>query len=651
MINKQTIQEIFETVKVEEVIADFISLKKRGVNYIGSCPFHQEKTPSFTVSPAKGIYKCFGCGKAGNSVNFIMDHEQYSYPEALRYLARKYNIEIEEEEQTPDQLEAISETESLFNLSSYAQKYFSDILWENEEGQAIGLSYFRERAFSDAIIKKFQLGFSPDKPDVFTQHALSNGYQIKHLLKTGISVSGDNKPYDRFRGRVIFPIHNITGRVLGFGGRILRKDNNKAKYVNSPESDIYSKSKVLYGLYFAKNAIISKDNCFLVEGYTDVISLFQAGVENVVASSGTSLTTEQIKLIKRYTRNVTILYDGDPAGIKAAFRGIDMILEEGMNVRIVFFPEGEDPDSFARKNESDELKEFITKQAQDFVKFKTELLLKEAANDPIKKSESLNVIIQTIAIIQSNETRNIYIKECSEILDLQEKHLFNAVEKVRTQNHTKKIKQKIDVDETIPEIKDFSNILKDLQPEKDLSAQEKEIIRLLLNFGQKEIIFEYKDENKRDVLNPVVVAVYIASSLLDEEYKFSDPLYQLIFDEYVSGIEKGALPEDTFFINHENATISRLAIELFNFENQLSPNWFDKHKIEVPTELEVLKQSVESSVFSLLIKKVDQMITENQKELGKSSEEDVSTILTKHKKLLETRSELAKMLGNIIILK
>ena len=649
MINKQTIQEIFETVKVEEVIADFISLKKRGVNYIGSCPFHQEKTPSFTVSPAKGIYKCFGCGKAGNSVNFIMDHEQYSYPEALRYLARKYNIEIDEEEQTPDQLEAISETESLFNLSSYAQKYFSDILWENEEGQAIGLSYFRERAFSDAIIKKFQLGFSPDKPDVFTQYALSNGYQIKHLLKTGISVSGDNKPYDRFRGRVIFPIHNITGRVLGFGGRILRKDNNKAKYVNSPESDIYSKSKVLYGLYFAKNAIISKDNCFLVEGYTDVISLFQAGVENVVASSGTSLTTEQIKLIKRYTRNVTILYDGDPAGIKAAFRGIDMILEEGMNVKIVLFPDGEDPDSFARKNEPDELNEFITKQAQDFIKFKTGLLLKEAANDPIKKAELIKEIIQSISLIPDGIARTIYITECSNILNIQEKTLLNELNKVRRQNINKRTKS--DSEEQTFETTDFSDDLQTLQPENDITAQEKEIIRLLLNFGQKEIVFEYKDENKRDVQNPVVVAVYIASSLLDEEYKFSNPLYQLIFDEYVSGIEKGALPVDTFFINHENATISRLAIELFNFENQLSPNWLDKHKIEVPTELEVLKQSVESSVFSLLLKKVDQMITENQKELGKCPEEEISTILTKHKKLLETRSELAKMLGNIIILK
>ena len=649
MINKQTIQEIFETVKVEEVIADFISLKKRGVNYIGLCPFHQEKTPSFTVSPAKGIYKCFGCGKAGNSVNFIMDHEQYSYPEALRYLARKYNIEIEEEEQTPDQLEAISETESLFNLSSYAQKYFSDILLENEEGQAIGLSYFRERGFSDAIIKKFQLGFSPDKPEVFTQYALSNGYQIKHLLKTGISVSGDNKPYDRFRGRVIFPIHNITGRVLGFGGRILRKDNNKAKYVNSPESDIYSKSKVLYGLYFAKNAIISKDNCFLVEGYTDVISLFQAGVENVVASSGTSLTTEQIKLIKRYTRNVTILYDGDPAGIKAAFRGIDMILEEGMNVKIVLFPGGEDPDSFARKNEPDELNEFITKQAQDFIKFKTGLLLKEAANDPIKKAELIKEIIQTISLIPDGIARTIYITECSNILNIQEKTLLNELNKVRRQNINKRTKS--DSEEQTFETTHFSDDLQPLQPENDITAQEKEIIRLLLNFGQKEIIFEYKDENKRDVLNPVVVAVYIASSLLDEEYKFSNPLYQLIFDEYVSGIEKGALPEDTFFINHENATISRLAIELFNFENQLSHNWLDKHKIEIPTELEVLKQSVESSVFSLLLKKVDQMITENQKELGKCTEEEISTILTKHKKLLETRSELAKMLGNIIILK
>jgi len=372
LIKPETKQTIFETARIDEVVGDFVSLKKRGVNLIGLCPFHDEKTPSFTVSPAKGIYKCFGCGKGGNAVNFIMEHEHYSYPEALKYLAKKYGIEIIEEKQTAEQLQALDEKESLFNVTAFAQKYFSDNLFNKDEGKAIGLSYFKsKRNYNEATIKKFELGYCIDKWADFTEHATKNAYKLKHLVKSGLTVAKNDNHFDRFAARVMFPIHNLTGKVIGFGGRILSSEKSKAKYVNSPESEIYNKSKVLYGIYFSKNSIINKDNCLLVEGYTDVISLHQAGIENVVSSSGTSLTKDQIKLITRYSKNITILYDGDPAGIKASFRGIDMILEEGLNVRIVLFPDGEDPDSYAMNHSSSEVEKFLNDNAVDFITFKT----------------------------------------------------------------------------------------------------------------------------------------------------------------------------------------------------------------------------------------------------------------------------------------
>ena len=397
MISRDTIQTIIETARVEEVVGDFVTLRKRGVNMIGLCPFHNEKTPSFTVSPVKGIYKCFGCGKAGNSVNFVMEHEHYTYPEALRFLAKKYSIEIEEEEQTPEQLQEINEKESLYAVTAFAQKFFTECLFNTEEGKSIGLTYFKDRGFREHIMEHFQLGYSPDAWEAFTNNAIQNGYSPDYLVKSGLTIEKDGKRFDRFSARVIFPIHNLSGRVIGFGGRILKSEEKKAKYINSPESDIYNKSQVLYGIYFAKNAIIKKDNCYLVEGYTDVISLFQAGFENVVASSGTSLTTDQIRLIKRYTPNITILYDGDEAGLKASFRGIDMILEQGMNVKIVMFPDGEDPDSFVRNHRSIEVEEFLGKEARDFIRFKTNILIKEAQDDPIKKAGLIKEIVQSIS--------------------------------------------------------------------------------------------------------------------------------------------------------------------------------------------------------------------------------------------------------------
>ena len=429
MIRRDTIQTIIETARIEEVIGDFVSLKKRGSNYVGLCPFHNEKTPSFSVSPSKGIYKCFGCGKAGNVVNFVMEHEHYNYPEALKYLAKRYGIEVEEEEMTPEMKQELDERESMFAVNDFVTRHLHQNLMETDEGKSIGLSYLKERDFLEATIEKFQLGYALDKRDDYSKHAIKHGYKKEVLVKTGLTIDKNDLLIDRFRGRVIFPIHNLTGKVIGFGGRILSSEKSTAKYINSPDSDIYNKSKVLYGIYFARNAIVKQDNCYLVEGYTDVISLHQAGIENVVASSGTSLTVDQIKLIKRYTPNITILYDGDPAGIKASFRGIDLILEQGMNVKIVLFPEGEDPDSYARSHRTSEVQEFIKKQATDFIKFKTNLMMGETTGDPTGRASLIKEIVNTIAQIPDGINRAVYIKECSTELDIPEQTLMNELNK------------------------------------------------------------------------------------------------------------------------------------------------------------------------------------------------------------------------------
>lgn len=430
MIPKDIIDTIFETARIEEVVGDFVTLKKRGANMLGVCPFHDEKTPSFTVSPAKGIYKCFGCGKGGNSVNFVMEHEQFSYPEALKYLAKKYHIEVPEVELTPEQMEKANTKESLYVVSNFANEFFQKQL-QTDEGLAIAISYFKERGMTDEIIQKFQLGYNPEKWDALTNEALKSGYKKEYLEQSGLSIFKEDKSFDRFRGRVLFPIHSLSGRVLGFGGRTLKTDKKTAKYVNSPESDIYHKSKILYGIYFAKSAIVKEDCCYLVEGYTDVISMHQAGVENVVASSGTALSVEQIKLISRYTKNIHILFDGDAAGIKASFRGIDLILAEGMNVKVVLFPDGEDPDSYAKKVSSDELKDFIQNEAKDFLSFKTQLLQEETKNDPTKKAALIKEIVRSIAIIPDHITRAVFIKDCSKTLQISESILTQEVASVK----------------------------------------------------------------------------------------------------------------------------------------------------------------------------------------------------------------------------
>ena len=513
MIPKETIDKIFDTARVEEVVGDFVSLKRRGVNLLGNCPFHNEKTPSFTVSPTKGIYKCFGCGKGGNSVNFIMDHESLSYPDALRYLAKKYNIEIEEVQQSAEQLEIDSERESVFLVSAFAQKYFTEQLHHSPEGKAIGLSYFKERGFREDIIEKFQLGYSHAQWRAFTDTATEAGYKTDYMIRSGLTIKSEKqdapfndaeglqerkeKLFDRFSGRVMFPVHNISGRVIAFGGRILGTDKKVAKYINSPETEIYHKSNVLYGLYFAKKSIIAKDSCFLVEGYTDVISMFQAGVENVVASSGTSLTVEQIRLIHRYTKNITILYDGDNAGIKASFRGIDLILEEGMNVKVLLFPDGEDPDSYSKKVSSEELETFIKKNSVDFIRFKTGLLYEETKNDPIKKVELIHNIVETISLIPDAISRSVYVKECSRMMDMGEQILLTELNKLRRKklNALNEKSAKAEGENGANE-NEIAVEEKEIIVEDAIEFQERDIIRLLINFGNREIHFDVEDENE-----------------------------------------------------------------------------------------------------------------------------------------------------------
>ena len=661
MINKETIQTIFETARVEEVVGEFVTLKKRGVNQIGLCPFHNEKTPSFTVSPAKGIYKCFGCGKAGNAVNFLMEHEHYSYPEALKYLAKKYNIDVEEEEQTPEQIQALNEKESLYHATTFAAKYFVENLKNKEEGKAIGLAYLKERGFKDEIIEKFQIGYCIDKWDDFTAYALNNGYKLNYLAKSGLTIKKENKTYDRFRARVMFPIHNLSGRVIGFGGRTLSTDKTKPKYVNSPESDIYNKSKVLYGIYFAKTAILKNDNCFLVEGYTDVISLNQAGVENVVASSGTSLTSDQIRLIKRFTPNITILFDGDQAGLKASFRGIDMILEEGMNVKIVLFPDGEDPDSYAKSHSSYELEKFITDKADNFIIFKTNLLLKEASNDPVKKASLIKEIVNTIAAIPDQITRTLYIKECGSILSIKEQTLMNELNKILRNKFVKKHPsiQKEDLPVSTP-----------VTPEKidvgdSIDALEKSIIRLLLNYGEREIEIEKnysKTENSKTINKTIVekrnVCEFIISDMLTDNMMPKNPTYKYIFSEFhkvlsnnnFQKLEETDLTElkDKFIIS-ENQEVRKTTIELLLSPHSLSVNW-EKKKIIVESEdnIKILSEQVYKTCYAIKGKHIEDEIAKFQEELKTCSEEDSFVIMNKIKQYNDIKKVINSFLGRIV---
>jgi len=651
---------VFDTARIEEVVGDFVALKQRGVNKIGLCPFHNEKTPSFTISTAKGIYKCFGCGAGGNSVKFVMEHEKYSYPEALRYLAQKYNIEIEEDASSEEDTQIRSERESQYVVLAHAQKYYSDILMQHKEGKAIGLSYFKERGYTEEIIEQFQLGYGLESWDAFTKEALEKGYKIEYLEKTGFTIVKEDKHYDRFRGRVMFPIHNFSGKVIGFGGRVLKKDPKAAKYVNSPESEVYEKRRVLYGIYFSKKEIVAKDNCYLVEGYTDVITLYQSGIQNVVSSSGTSLTEDQIRLIRRITNNITILYDGDAAGIKASFRGIDLILKEGLNVRIVLFPEGEDPDSYARKVSRDELHEFLQQNSKDFIAFKTGLLLEEASTDPVKKSALIREIIESVAVIPDPISRSTFLHECSRTMDISEQILIAELNKIRRKNVDQNRRRGGDFRQDPVEIpiSEYNNGFPSAAETSNerttalsVDPQERDVIRFLLNFGDVKIELQTKSSSQDEPREEgeITVEQFIVNELTNDGLGFESELYGKVFQDYVEAVKGDKTLDQQHFLNHPDPEVAQLCVDLVFSPHSLSKNWEEKHQVYVATEEMSLRKAVERTVYSLKMAKVKRMIDDHREKIKNTEDEKQrEELLKEYGGLLEAKKYISKVLGRVV---
>ena len=654
MIPKQTIDDIFQAARVEEVIGEFVHLKKSGSNFKAKSPFVDEKTPSFMVSPSKQIWKCFSSGKGGNVVSFIMEHEHFSYVEALRWLANKYGIVIKEDrEQTPEEIAEISIRENLAVINDFARNHFVENITKHKQGQAIGLSYFHERGFRDDIIAKFQLGYCLDESDGFTKKAIEKGYKLEYLEKAGLTKTKDGRHFDFFRGRVMFPIHSVAGKVLGFGGRTLKTEKSVAKYFNSPETELYNKSKILYGLFFAKNPIIKHDRCFLVEGYTDVISLHQSGLENVVASSGTALTHDQVRLIKRYTENITILYDGDAAGIRASFRGIDMILEEGMNVKVVLFPDGDDPDSFAKKSSYSELEAYITQASKDFIVFKSDILLKEAGNDPVKKAELIRDIVTSISVIPDAIKRQVYMRECARMFGMEEQVIISEITRIRKtkQGNTRTEHQA----ETHADIK---------TPEKELAAtrtdliyyQEYDIIRILLNYGLFSIDIQQieTDEHgtERQVTTSVSVIQLIIHEIEKDELEIEHPVFRLIYDEFKEGLENNILHENTYFIRHENHAVARACSDIMSVKHEASPNW-STQKVRINSEVDKLETAVMNCIYSYKNTKIVVAIKDIQDEIERLDHEaqydEMMMLLAKQKQLEQVKILFSNHLGRIII--
>ena len=643
VIDHATIERIIDAAEIVDVVSDFVTLRKRGVNLLGLCPFHNEKTPSFTVSPAKGIFKCFGCGKGGNSVNFIMEHENLTYPEALKWLARKYHIDIVEEEESEEQKQQKDERESMMIVSAFAQKFFTRYLWDENEGRAIGLGYFRERSFRDDILKKFEVGFAPDDKSPFTEAAQKEGYKMDYLEKTGLTIKRDNWVRDRFAGRIIFPIHNLAGRVIAFGGRILKDDKNIAKYLNSPESEIYHKSKVLYGIFQAKREIVKNDKCYLVEGYTDVMSIHQVGIENVVASSGTALTKDQIRLVKRFTPNITIIYDGDAAGIKASLRGIDLVLEEGMNVKVLPLPDGEDPDSFAKKMGADGFQQYIKENETDFIQFKTRLLLKETENDPIAKASLISDIIRSIAVIPDNITRSVYIKECSKLLNVDEETLYTEIRK-------QKIKQTEDLrkQETRESVK--KNVIPETEPKKQITGfliEELEFLRFLIKYC-KAPLFEVEGENPHET-EIVKAGDFMISELENDDLVSENYLFQIIFSEIKENLGSESFDSWKHFIYHPNSDICKLATDLLSEKFQESKRW-NKAGAHTEKEEDILDLLIPKIVFEYKHRKIRFMLESIEKKINEASvANDFDRVIdeqSKYMNLKRVEKFLSDKLGN-----
>lgn len=639
MIERSTIELIMDTAKVEEVVGDFVALRKRGVNMIGLCPFHNEKTPSFTVSPAKNLWKCFGCGKGGKPVHFIMEHEQLSYYDALRWLAKKYNIEIKERELSNEEKERESLRESLFVINQYAQQFFTHTLHNSEEGKTIGLNYFRHRGLRDETIERFGLGYSPERRDALATTATAAGYNPDLVAQTGVCYkSDDGKLKDRFWGRCIFPVHTVSGKVVAFGGRILQNNPKAAKYVNSPESDIYHKSDHLYGLYFAKQAIMQKDRCILVEGYLDVISMYQAGIKNVVASSGTSLTTGQIKLIHRFTNNVTLLYDGDKAGIKASLRGTDMLLEEGMNINVVLLPDGEDPDSYAQSHSTEEVEEYINRNKVDFIRFKTNLLLDEVGEDPVARANLVGDIVKSIAVIPNEILRSEYIKKCSEMLKVSEALLVKETSKLRHKHNEEMLKHANNENaatephpDTAPATTEFQKSIIESYAASPLHNKEKGIIQFLLRNGCKLLqVPENKIAGTPAFTETVISHLYY--SFHEDGIELSHPLYKRIFDEASQHAGDINFNPERHFIAHPDSEISRLAADLCSERYILSKFFAEQADGEERNEMAILFEQTTRLSIAYKQSIIDEMLKENMAALKDPS---VASDATKAMELME----------------
>ena len=647
MIDRSTISRIIDSAQIVEVVGEFVTLKRRGANYMACCPFHNEKTPSFSVSPSKGIYKCFGCGKAGNVVNFVMEHEQFSYVEALKYLGKKYGIPIEEEEDGPEAQANRLKHEAMMNTSAFAQKYYIDALWNTPMGKAVGLSYFRERGFTDSTIRTFQLAFAPDTRDAFSKAALAAGHPADILIATGLSISKEDadpqqppRLIDRFYDRVLFPIHSLSGRAIAFGGRTLRTDKALSKYLNSPESEIYSKSRSLYGLFFAKQAITRAQKCYLVEGYTDVLSLFQAGIENVVSSSGTSLTTDQIRLIKRFAPQVVVLYDGDAAGIKASLRGVDMLLEEGLQVKIVLFPNGQDPDSFAQNHSPQETLDFLNQSEQDFITFKTNLLLKEGGQDPLKRAQCITDIVHSISVIPDAITRSVYMEESARRLGVEEGVL---VQEVAAQRRKRIFGNYPRETLPLPEQHPAANIpVPSFVTQTYCATAEKELIYYLVKFGQH-TLYARSEEAHRP--SDITIAQYITAELRNDELEFQNLLYKTIFDEYSRISGSTDLEYQKYFINHPDIAVAEIALELLDDRHPITIKHY--REAMAPEELQLV-QAVPKAVLVYKSKitgeAYNSLCAHLEKAQAAQDEEQIQTLMKQIRILLKIRNAFSREL-------
>jgi DNA primase len=647
MISQDDIQRINDASRIEEVVGDFVNLKKRGANLIGLCPFHNEKTPSFTVSPTKNIYKCFGCGAAGGSVNFVMQHEQFTYPEALRYLAKKYNIELIEKEVSPEEKQSEDEKQLMYILHEMSQKYYADYMYNTDEGKSIGLSYFMNRKFSDAAITKFGLGYAPEGHGGFAAYAVSKGYKLESLIKAGLAVEASH-PLDRFRGRVVFPIQSISGRVIGFGARIMRSDAKTAKYLNSPETPVYQKSKVLYGLNLAKNSIVKNDNCYIVEGYTDVISLHQAGIDNVVSSSGTSLTEDQIRLIKRYTPNVTVVFDGDPAGVKASFRGIDMLLDAGMNVKVLMLPENEDPDSFATANRDSDISVYFSENAESFISYKTRFLTKEAGNDPIKKAAIIKDIVQSIARIQDGISRALFVRECSEIIQIHEQILTTEISKILRQKYASGQQQDTSVRTDLSQ--HVSHPVQMIETVNKYQNLETRLSGLLLNYCNNQIpVFTVNEEGKT-ISAEVNVSDFIVRSLIRDNFLLQDPYAAKVFDFFRQHYLDGTDADAEMWVTAQDDSLFRgFLIDLLTSPYELSTNWFKELNVQVlsiDNAPSLLAKDVKSTVSYYKLNRLQDELISIEEKLSDTNDIDEQNALLEHRQVIQSvMKDIAGKLG------